>query len=279
MNVVYTKSEYDKLVKGKQKPGLVPTMGALHTGHFSLIERAISENENVVVSIFVNPTQFNDKNDLKNYPRNTGKDLATLAYLLRPNDIVFLPDEKEMYPEPDKRIFDFGHLNNVMEGKHRSGHFNGVGQIVSKLFETINPAKAYFGEKDLQQLAVIRKLVSIIKSPVEIIGCPIVREPDGLAMSSRNQLLNSNERNEAAKIYKAMSKVPLLSSKISVEEVKQKTIDAINQSPSLSIEYLEIVNGDNLLPISSWEATSPIYGCVAVRAGKVRLIDNIRIKK
>ena len=278
MNIVYTKSEFDKLVARQQKPGLVPTMGALHTGHFSLIERAISENGNVVVSIFVNPTQFNDKNDLKNYPRNTGKDLSALAYLLRPNDIVYLPDEKEMYPEPDNRVFDFGHLDNVMEGKHRSGHFIGVGQIVSKLFEKIDPLKAYFGEKDLQQLAVIRKLVSIIKSPVEIIGCPIVREPDGVAMSSRNQLLNSKERNEAVKIYQALSKVPNLSSQFSVEDIKQRTIDDINQSPLLSVEYFEIVNGENLLPISGWEAASSIYGCVAVSVGKVRLIDNIRIK-
>lgn len=278
MNVVYTKSEFDKLVANQAKPGLVPTMGALHTGHLSLIERAISENGNVVVSIFVNPTQFNDKNDLKNYPRNTEKDLAALAYILRPNDIVFIPDEKEMYPESDNRVFDFGHLDTVMEGKHRSGHFNGVGQIVSKLFEAISPAKAYFGEKDLQQLAVIRKLVSIIRSPVEIIGCPIVREPDGLAMSSRNQLLNSKERNEAAKIYQALSKVPNLSSQFSVEEIKQRTIADINQSPLLSVEYFEIVDGDNLLPISHWEPSPSIYGCVAVRAGKVRLIDNIRIK-
>ena len=278
MNVVYTKSEFDNLVPRQEKPGLVPTMGALHTGHLSLIDRAISENGNVVVSIFVNPTQFNDRNDLKNYPRNTGKDLAALAYLLRPNDIVFIPDEKEMYPEPDSRVFDFGHLDTVMEGKHRSGHFNGVGQIVSKLFEAVHPAKAYFGEKDLQQLAVIRKLVSIINSPVEIIGCPIVREADGLAMSSRNQLLNSKERNEAAKIYQALSKVPILSGQFSVEEIKHRTIDDINQSPLLSVEYFEIVDGDNLLPISRWEGTSSIYGCVAVRAGKVRLIDNIRIK-
>ena len=277
MKVVYTKSELANINKGGRKLGLVPTMGALHAGHFSLVEAAILENQNIVVSIFVNPTQFNDKNDLKNYPRNSTKDLTVLDHLLRPDDIVFIPSVNEMYPKPDNRIFDFGNLEKVMEGMHRSGHFNGVAQIVSKLFDTINPAKAYFGEKDLQQLAIIRKLIEIIKSPVEIIGCPIVRESDGLAMSSRNQLLSPAERKESAKIYQALSNVPSLSKEMSVKELKPTTIDFLNESALLSVEYFEIVDGKSLLPISDWDPAIQIFGCVAVRVGNIRLIDNIRI--
>lgn len=277
MKVVYTNSELAKLNKLQEKSGFVPTMGSLHPGHFSLVKTAILENSRVIVSIFVNPTQFNDKNDLKNYPRNNEKDFSALDKILRKNDIVFVPDEKEMYPKQDTRFFEFGDLDKAMEGKHRQGHFNGVAQIVSKLFEVVNPDKAYFGEKDLQQLAIIRKLVKILNSPVKIIGCPIVREPDGLAMSSRNQLLNPEERKESARIYQALSKVPILSKEISVEELRRRTIDFLNQSPLLAVEYFEIVDGDNLWPISNWITKHPIYACIAVKAGKIRLIDNIKV--
>ena len=277
MKIIYTNSELTKLNKLQAKSGFVPTMGSLHPGHFSLVKTAIHENSRVIVSIFVNPTQFNDKNDLKNYPRNNEKDFAALDEILGNNDIVFVPDEKEMYPKQDTRFFEFGDLDKVMEGRHRPGHFNGVAQIVSKLFELVKPDKAYFGEKDLQQLAIIRKLVEILNSPVKIIGCPIVREPDGLAMSSRNQLLNPEERKESARIYQVLSKVPILSKKLSVEELKQKTINFLNQSPLLSVEYFEIVHGDSLLPISNWDEKHPIYTCVAVKVGKIRLIDNIKV--
>lgn len=279
MLVVYTKSELAELNKAKNKLGFVPTMGALHAGHFSLVKTAIDENPWIIVSIFVNPTQFNDQIDLDNYPRNNEKDLTALEDLLRPDDIVFIPSENEMYPEKDNRIFDFGNLERVMEGKYRSGHFNGVAQIVSNLFDTIKPAKAYFGEKDLQQLAIIRKLVDILSSSVQIIGCPIVREPDGLAMSSRNQLLSPSERKESARIYQALSVLPSLSKEMSIREIKQKTIEYLNESPLLSVEYFEVVNGESLLPISDWNTTGQIYGCVAVRVGNIRLIDNIRIKQ
>ena len=275
MNIVYTNSELAKLNKLQAKSGFVPTMGSLHPGHFSLVNIAILENSRVIVSIFVNPTQFNDKNDLKNYPRNNEKDFAALDEILRDDDIVFVPDEKEMYPKQDTSFFEFGDLDKVMEGKHRQGHFNGVAQIVSKLFEVVHPAKAYFGEKDLQQLAIIRKLVEILNSPVKIIGCPIIREPDGLAMSSRNQLLSPEERKESARIYQALSKVPILSKKLSVKELSRRTIDILNQSPLLAVEYFEIIDGDNLLPISNWNEKHPIYACVAVKVGKIRLIDNI----
>ena len=275
MKIVYTNSELAKLNKLQAKSGFVPTMGSLHPGHFSLVNIAILENSRVIVSIFVNPTQFNDKNDLKNYPHNNEKDFAALDEILRDDDIVFVPDEKEMYPKQDTRFFEFGDLDKVMEGKHRQGHFNGVAQIVSKLFEIVKPGKAYFGEKDLQQLAIIRKLVEILKSPVKIIGCPIIREPDGLAMSSRNQLLSPEERKESARIYQALSKVPILSKKLSVKELSRRTIDILNQSPLLAVEYFEIIDGDNLLPISNWNEKHPIYACVAVKVGKIRLIDNI----
>ena len=253
-------------------------MGALHTGHFTLINEAVRRTPLTVISIFVNPTQFNDKNDLKNYPRDLQKDLRHLDQILRENDIVYVPEEKEVYPEPDLRVFDFGHLDKIMEGKNRPGHFNGVGQVVSKLFNLVEPDLAFFGEKDLQQLAIIRKLVKMLNIPVSVIGMPIVREADGLAMSSRNQLLGENERKAAPVIYKALLAATELCEKEEIETVIEKTIRKINKNPYLSVEYFESVDETSLLPVKRWEEANGIYACVAVKAGKIRLIDNIRLK-
>jgi len=259
------------------KIGFVPTMGALHKGHLSLILRAIQENSHILVSIFVNPTQFNDSKDLKNYPRKNSKDLDTLKKLLRPEDIVFIPEEAEMYPEPDMRSFDFGHLDKILEGEHRPGHFNGVAQIVSKLFDLIKPDFAYFGEKDLQQLLIIKKLTEITASNTTIIGCPIIRENDGLAMSSRNQLLSKTERKEAAKISQALFDAVKLRNRLSPNKLRENIINRINSSPELEVEYFEIVDGFDLKPVLSWNNSPLIYGCIAVKVGSIRLLDNYKL--
>ncbi len=276
MKIAKNTKELNSL-KGNTRPvGFVPTMGALHKGHFSLVNEAVRHTPLTVISIFVNPTQFNDENDLKNYPRDLQKDLNNLDRILRENDIVYVPMEKEIYPEPDNRIFDFGHLDKIMEGKNRPGHFNGVGQVVSVLFRLVNPDLTFFGEKDLQQLAIIRKLVEMLKIPVSVVGMPIVRESDGLAMSSRNQLLGKNERKAAPVIYKSLLEAVNLRKKEKIEIVKEKTIRQINKSPYLSVEYFEIVDETTLLPVKSWNESTDIYGCIAVKAGEIRLIDNIK---
>ncbi len=270
-------SEIQQFISEKrqsQSVGFVPTMGALHEGHLSLIRKCKAENDIVVVSIFVNPTQFNDKNDLKNYPRMLNKDLQLLE--TEKVDIVFVPSEKEIYPEPDNRIFDLEGLDSVMEGAFRPGHFNGVVQVVTRLFEIVQPHKAYFGEKDFQQLTIIKYIVKKFNTPVEIIPCPIVREPDGLAMSSRNLLLGSNERAAAPLIYQTLKKAVELKEKFDVESLKKWVYDQINSNPFLAIEYFEIVDDKNLQPIKSWDEKNNKVGCIAVRAGNIRLIDNIR---
>ncbi|UCG26610.1 MAG: pantoate--beta-alanine ligase [Bacteroidales bacterium] len=262
--------------KNRKSIGLVPTMGALHQGHLSLIERSILETDITVVSIFVNPTQFNDQKDLLNYPRNPDGDLATLSMKLRQQDIVFTPDEKEIYPEKDTRIFDFGHLDKTMEGKYRKGHFNGVAQIVSKLLELITPDKAYFGEKDFQQLIIIKHLVKILHYPVEIVPCPIIREEDGLALSSRNQLLSPMERKESALISKTLFTSVLRSRERDVEAVRSWVIETLNSSSMLQVEYFDIVNSTDLKPVKNWNEKGEKIGCIAVKAGKIRLIDNVK---
>lgn len=258
--------------------GLVPTMGALHAGHLSLIKKAKENTRVVVVTIFVNPTQFNDKTDLKNYPRDLTHDLSLLDPILTNKDIVFSPAQKEMYPVPDTRKFDFGNMERVMEGAFRPGHFNGVAQIVSKFFMLIYPEMAFFGEKDFQQLAIIRKLTILLDLPVKIIGCPIIRESDGLAMSSRNQLLGKRERAAAPQIYKSLCHAVNLADKFTPGEVKKQITKEVDQVPELSVEYFEIVNGNNLQPVNQWVPDIPIQGCIAVKAGKVRLIDNIKFQ-
>lgn len=253
--------------------GFVPTMGALHQGHLSLVNKAMAENPTVVVSIFVNPTQFNDPNDLKRYPRNLDADLA----MLKPTgcQVVFAPEQEEIYPEPDTRKFSFGHLEEVMEGKHRPGHFNGVAQVVSKLFEIVKPDKAYFGLKDFQQLAIIKNMVKQMSLPVKIIPCPIVREENGLAMSSRNELLSEEERKNASLISRTLSEAKKLKEKKSVNEVTKWVTEQINQNPFLTVEYIEIVDDENLQPVKAWDEKSSKVGCIAAFCGKVRLIDNI----
>lgn len=258
--------------------GLVPTMGALHAGHASLVKRSVGENDVTVVSVFVNPTQFNDKNDLKNYPRTLNADCLLLDSL--GVDYVFAPSAEEIYPEPDTRHFSYPPIDTVMEGARRPGHFNGVCQIVSKLFELVKPDRAYFGEKDYQQIAVIRAMVKDLNIPVQICPCPIVREESGLALSSRNALLSENEKRTAVCISQALKSSVQFAKSHTVKETRELVIGALNATKGLEVEYFEIVNGATLQPISSWDEAESIVGCITVYCGDkpVRLIDNIKYK-
>jgi pantoate--beta-alanine ligase len=282
MNVVNTVNELQsELKKLTLTPvGFVPTMGALHNGHVSLVKSAVNECPVVVISIFVNPNQFNDKNDLKNYPRTLSTDLALLGNVLRENDIVFTPDVKEIYPEEDKRIFSFGNLDNVMEALHRPGHFNGVAQVVSRLFDIVKPDIAFFGLKDFQQLAVIKSLVRQTGNKVKIIGNPIIREEDGLAMSSRNTLLEPAIRNRASIIFKTISRAAAMIKEADITRIKLFVREQINNEPGFNLEYFEIVDDTELLPVnfrSEMHTNKAYFGCIAVVAGKIRLIDNIKL--
>ncbi len=257
--------------------GFVPTMGALHAGHIALATRSVRENDVSVVSIFVNPTQFNDKNDLKNYPRTLEADLSLL--LDAGVDFVFVPSVEDIYPEPDSREFDFDSLATVMEGKFRPGHFNGVAQVVSRLFEIVQPTYAYFGEKDFQQLAIIREMTRQLGFNIEIVPCPIVREEDGLAMSSRNRRLNEDLRLAAPQIFQALFESKNNFKTTDVEETKSQVIDKINAIPDFEVEYFDIVDGNTLQTINNWDETNYAVGCIAVFTGDIRLIDNIIYKK
>jgi pantoate--beta-alanine ligase len=260
--------------------GFVPTMGALHQGHLSLIESAVLQCPLVVVSIYVNPTQFNDKNDLKNYPRTPDSDLELLKKVLRENDLVFTPDDKEIYPETDKREFHFGNLDNVMEALHRPGHFNGVAQVVNRLFEIVKPDIAIFGLKDFQQIAVIKALVKQTGNKVKIIGNPIIRENDGLAMSSRNRLLDPKIRMHADIIFKTISAASLMIEKYDIPEIKSYVEKSINSIQGFNVEYFEIVDDTELIPLRKrieMKKSTRYFGCIAVKAGKIRLLDNIEI--
>jgi pantoate--beta-alanine ligase len=257
--------------------GFVPTMGALHPGHLSLVERAGRENDRVVVSIFVNPTQFNNTNDLKNYPRTLDADLALLS--LHPCDYLFSPDVTEIYPEPDTRKFDFGTLETVMEGHFRPGHFNGVAQVVSKLFGIVNPDNAYFGLKDFQQYSIIKAMCSMLHLPVRIVPCDIVREGDGLAMSSRNALLSEKHRAVAPQIFSILQEAVSESEFFGPEEIKKHVNAKIAAIQLLQLEYFDIVDELTLQPITSWDQKGAKFGCIAVYAGLVRLIDNIVFAK
>ncbi|RUT77721.1 pantoate--beta-alanine ligase [Ancylomarina longa] len=258
--------------KGKSI-GFVPTMGALHRGHLSLTKESVKNNDVTVVSIFVNPTQFNNPDDLKTYPRTITEDLDKLS-AYQP-DLIFIPEVEEIYPESDSRVFKFGHLDQVMEGKNRPGHFNGVAQVVSKLFNMVEPDNAYFGRKDFQQVAVIKQMVKDLHLSVSVVACPIIRETDGLAMSSRNLLLSLEERKNASKISETLFKARNLVPALSVIELRDWVIEEINKNPYLSVEYFEIVDDTKLLPIESWEDTNEKIGCITVQVGKVRLIDNV----
>lgn len=257
--------------------GFVPTMGALHQGHASLVRRAVEENNVSVVSVFVNPTQFNDKNDLKNYPRNLQADCALLESV--GVTIVFAPEVEEMYPEPDTRSFGFAPLDTVMEGKCRPGHFNGVAQIVSKLFYAVEPDNAYFGEKDFQQLAIIREMVKQLDLKVNIVGCPIVRETDGLALSSRNMLLSNEERERALVISRTLFASVEYAASHTLAETKFFVEEKINTVEGLQLEYFQIVDGYTLQELADWNDSDYIVGCIALFCGKIRLIDNIKYKE
>ena len=256
--------------------GFVPTMGALHAGHASLVERAVRENDVVVVSVFVNPTQFNDKNDLKNYPRTLEADCALLEKVGAA--VAFAPAVEEMYPEEDTRQFSFAPLDTVMEGACRPGHFNGVAQIVSKLFYAVEPDRAYFGEKDFQQLAIIREMVRQLGMKLEIVGCPIVREEDGLAMSSRNTLLSEDERERALTISSTLFASVDFAKVNTLEATREFVEDMINDTHGLELEYYKIVDGNTLQEIDEWGDSDYVVGCIALFCGNVRLIDNIRYK-
>ena len=260
-----------------KKVGLVPTMGALHAGHASLVKRSVNENDVTVVSVFVNPTQFNDKNDLVKYPRTLEADCKLLEDCGA--TLVFAPSVEEMYPEPDTRQFGYAPLDTVMEGAFRPGHFNGVCQIVSKLFDAVKPHRAYFGEKDFQQLAIIREMVRQMKFDLEIVGCPIVREEDGLALSSRNARLSSDERENALNISRTLFKSRTFAATHSVSETQKMVEDAVAAAPGLRLEYFEIVDGNTLQKIGDWNETSYAVGCITVFCGEVRLIDNIKYKE
>ena len=260
-----------------ERVGFVPTMGALHKGHISLIEKAKSESDKVVCSIFVNPIQFNDSSDLEKYPRTLESDIQKLKDA--GCDIVFVPEVKEMYPDTVQESYNFGQLEEVMEGPLRPGHFNGVAVVVKRLFEIVEPHKAFFGEKDFQQLAIIRCLVENLKIPVEIVGCPIVREHDGLAMSSRNVRLSESERSLAHNIHKALSEAKNISKETdNVSEVKDSVFAHVGSMPEFRMEYFEIVNDKTLQPITSFKETDGVVGCTAIWLGNVRLIDMIRFK-
>lgn len=256
--------------------GFVPTMGALHDGHLSLVARARENNDAVAVSVFVNPTQFNNPDDLKTYPRTEEADLAKLK--AAGVDVAFVPTVEEMYPEPDTRVFELGPVAEVMEGKMRPGHFNGVAQVVSRLFVMVNPTHAYFGEKDFQQIAVIRKMVELEGGfgGLQIVDVPIKREADGLAMSSRNVRLSPELRAVAPGIYKALQAGVEYARNHSVEETTEYVVNQINTIDGLETEYFQIVDGKTCQPISDWSESEMPVGCVTVFAGDVRLIDNIK---
>ncbi len=254
--------------------GFVPTMGALHAGHLSLVKRCVDENDICVVSVFVNPTQFNDKKDLETYPRTLEKDCELLQSA--GCDYVFAPSVEEMYPEPDTRVFDFGKVMQVMEGARRPGHFNGVAQVVSKLFYIVEPDNAYFGEKDFQQIAVIRAMVKQLGLSVKINDCPILREADGLAMSSRNTRLTPELRQKAPLIARTLKESTNFAPAKGVQEVIDYVVNTINQEPDMEVEYFEIVDGNTLESIKDWKDTDYPVGCITVYCGEVRLIDNIK---
>ncbi|MBQ8466288.1 MAG: pantoate--beta-alanine ligase [Prevotella sp.] len=269
---------FDDRKQGKSI-GFVPTMGALHEGHASLVRQSVKENDVTVVSVFVNPTQFNDKNDLKNYPRDLDADCRLLEAC--GCDYVLAPSVEEMYPTPDTRHFEYPPVSTVMEGAHRPGHFNGVCQVVSRLFYIVRPLRSYFGEKDWQQIAVIKAMVRHLGIDVQIVECPIVRDSDGLARSSRNALLAPDERAIAPAIYKALSESVSYAKTHTLKETHDKVVADINSVEGLDVEYFAIVDGNTLQDIANWEDSPYVVGCITVYCGKtpIRLIDHIKYKE
>lgn len=257
--------------------GLVPTMGALHAGHLSLVETSKRLYDVTVVSIFVNPTQFNNPDDLQTYPRNPKSDLTYLQDCGA--NIAFMPSVEEMYPTPDTRQFNFGFIGETMEGAYRPGHFNGVAQIVSKLFQIVHPDGAFFGEKDFQQIAIVCEMVHQLSLPVKIHSCPIVRESDGLARSSRNQLLNDEQRSVAPRIHDTLVASQALIPDHDPRSVEAFVVSRLEKYPQLRPEYYQIVDGETLRPLQSWDDSLDPVGCIVCYCGNVRLIDNIHYKK
>ena len=264
--------------KNGKSVGLVPTMGALHEGHASLVKKSVKDNDVTVVSVFVNPTQFNDPKDLSSYPRDIEADCKLLEEVGA--DYVFTPSVEEMYPTPDTRHFEFPPISTVMEGAHRPGHFSGVCQVVSRLFYITRPDKAYFGEKDWQQIAVVKAMVRSLNLNVKIVECPIIRDTDGLARSSRNALLSADEREIAPNIFKALKESIEYSKKHNISETHDYVVEKINSVNGLEVEYFEIVDGNTLQRVSDWNGSEYIVGCITVYCGKrpVRLIDHIKYK-
>ncbi len=256
--------------------GFVPTMGALHAGHRSLVERARRENDTVVVSVFVNPTQFNDKNDLKHYPRTPEADARLLEEAGA--DFVLMPTVEEIYPQPDTRQSDFGLVDKVMAGATSPGHFNGVAQVVSRLFDIVRPARAYFGEKDFQQIAVIKSMVAQLALPIEIVECAIVRGEDGLALSSRNTLLDAAHRAAAPHIYATLRAAVTQSQEMAPARLKEWVTAEVERNPLLKVIYYQSVDARTMQEVAAWDDSPRIQGCIAVQAGDIRLIDNIRIR-
>ena len=277
-NIVDLQNELFYLRKANKKIGLVPTMGALHQGHASLVKQCVADNDITIVSVFLNPTQFNDPKDLERYPRTFEEDCKILNEVGA--DIVFAPTPKEMYPSPDNRHFEFPPTSTVMEGAKRPGHFNGVCQVVSRLFYITKPHNAYFGEKDWQQICVIKQLVKYLNLDINIIECPIIREESGLAMSCRNALITSEERAIAANIYRILKESVAKKDSLSVDELQQEVINSINAIDQLEVEYFEIVDGNTLETVHSWNDSPYIVGCITVYCGAtpIRLIDHIKYK-
>jgi pantoate--beta-alanine ligase len=277
MQVIRTIKEMQLFSKNKRKNGktigFVPTMGALHKGHINLVEKALEENETVVVSIFVNPVQFNNAADLEKYPRTWENDITLLKKA--GCHCVFNPEVNEMYPEPVTHFYDFGMLDKVMEGKFRPGHFNGVAVVVKKLLDIIMPHKAYFGQKDFQQLAIIKAMVKTENLLVDIIPCPTIRENDGLAMSSRNMRLTPNQRTQASQIFNTLKKASEWYQEMSIDELIKKVQITINENPEMELEYFEISDTETLIPVRKKKKGKSLVACIAVYMGDVRLIDNM----
>jgi pantoate--beta-alanine ligase len=277
MKIFETISDLRTYLAEKKKEGLsigfVPTMGALHEGHLSLLKEAKNDSDFVVCSIFVNPIQFNNSRDLEKYPRETKSDIEKLESVNC--DVLFHPSVEEMYPQPDETKYDFGQLDKVMEGEHRPGHFNGVAIVVKKLFEIVEPDKAFFGLKDYQQLVIIHKLTKDYNLPVEIIPCPTMREPNGLAMSSRNELLSPAERDQASVIYDVLKMVKIQAGFAPVSNLKSDIYRQFKKNKLIELEYFDIVDMYSLVPIKAWASSNNVIACIAVKIGNVRLIDNL----
>lgn len=278
--IVDLQNELFDIRKEGKSVGLVPTMGALHEGHASLVKRSVKENDVTVVSVFLNPTQFNDQGDLDRYPRTLEADCKLLDVCGA--DYCFAPSVEEMYPVADNRHFEFPPVSTVMEGAKRPGHFNGVCQVVSRLFYIVRPDRAYFGEKDWQQIAVVKQLVKFIgmQDKLQIVECEIIRDEDGLAKSSRNTLLADDERKIAPNIYKALKESVVFAKENGVKETHDKVVSDINAVEGLEVEYFEIVDGNTLQAVSDWNDSDYVVGCITVYCGKtpIRLIDHIKYK-